>query len=394
MNKKMLELGNNRSIIRELFEFSKIQKEKYGAENVYDFTLGNPSVPPHKKVDETIIELLNTKSSSYNHGYTSAPGDIEVRKEIAKDLNNRFNTNYLFSNIYMTCGAAASLCITLKAITESEKDEILAMAPYFTEYKVFVESAGAKFGIVPANETFGINFKELEKMINKNTKAIIVNSPNNPSGVVYSKDELEKFSELLSKKEKEFNHPIYLVCDEPYREIVYDGILVPHIPSIYHNTVICYSYSKCLSLPGDRIGYILVPDQVDDAKDLYAACLGAGRALGYVCAPSLYQKVIERCASITSDMNEYKKNRDLLYNGLKKIGYDCVYPQGAFYLFVKSLEPDANNFMEKAKKYNIVIVPSDGFGVKGYVRLAYCVSSKTIIDSLPAFEKLYKEYNA
>ncbi len=393
MNKKMLELGNNRSIIRELFEFSKIQKEKYGAENVYDFTLGNPSVPPHKMVDETIIDLLNTKSPSYNHGYTSAPGDNEVRKEIANDLNNRFGTNYKFFNIYMTCGAAASLCITLKAITDNTTNEILAMAPYFTEYKVFVESAGAKFGIVPANETFGINFTELDKMINKNTKAIIVNSPNNPSGVVYSKDELTKFAELLSKKEKEFNHSIYLVCDEPYREIVYDGLEVPHIPSIYHNTVICYSYSKCLSLPGDRIGYILVPDQVDESKDLYAACLGAGRALGYVCAPSLYQKVIERCATITSDMNEYKKNRDLLYNGLKKIGYECVYPQGAFYLFVKALEPDANKFMEKAKKYNIVIVPSDGFGVKGYVRLAYCVSSKTIVDSLPAFEKLYKEYN-
>ncbi len=394
MNKKMLELGNNRSIIRELFEFSKVQKEKYGPENVYDFTLGNPSVPPHKKVDETIIELLNTKSSSYNHGYTSAPGDIEVRKEIVKDLNNRFNTSYNFTNLYMTCGAAASLCITFRAITESSNDEILAMAPYFTEYKVFVESQGAKFGIVPANDTFGINFKELEKMINKNTKAIIVNSPNNPSGVVYSKDELTKLAELLSKKENEYKHSIYLVCDEPYREIVYDGLEVPHIPSLYHNTVICYSYSKCLSLPGDRIGYILVPDQVDDAKDLYAACLGAGRALGYVCAPSLYQKVIERCATITSDMNEYKKNRDLLYNGLKKIGYECIYPQGAFYLFVKALEADANQFMERAKKYNIVIVPSDGFGVKGYVRLAYCVSSKTIVDSLPAFEKLYKEYNA
>ncbi|MBR6072315.1 MAG: pyridoxal phosphate-dependent aminotransferase [Acholeplasmatales bacterium] len=392
MNKKMLELGNNRSIIRELFEFSKIQKEKYGADKVYDFTLGNPSVPPHKAIDETIIELLNTKAPSYNHGYTSAPGDNEVRKAIADDLNKRFGTNYKFTNFYMTCGAAASLCITLKALTESNTDEILAMAPYFTEYKVFVEAAGATFGIVPANETFGINFAELDKMINKNTKAIIVNSPNNPSGVVYSEDELKKFAELLLKKEKEFNHSVYLICDEPYREIVYDGLKVPHIPSIYHNTVICYSYSKCLSLPGDRIGYILVPDQVDDSKDLYAACLGAGRALGYVCAPSLYQKVIERCATLTSDMNEYKKNRDLLYNGLKKVGFECVYPQGAFYLFVKSPEADANKFMEKAKKYNIVIVPSDGFGVKGYVRLAYCVSSKVIIDSMPAFEKLYNEY--
>jgi len=393
MNEKMLNLGNNRSIIRELFEFSKIQKEKYGADKVYDFTLGNPSVPPHPSVNETIKELIDTCNPSLIHGYTSAPGDNEVRDIIAKDLNNRFNTNYKLSNIYMTCGAAASLCITFKALTESASDEILAIAPYFTEYKVFVESAGATFKVVPADlKSFEINFNELEKLLNKNTKAIIVNSPNNPSGVVYSEKALKELAKLLNEKEKEYNHPIYIVCDEPYREIAYDGIKVPHIPNLYKNTVICYSYSKSLSLPGNRIGYILVPDQVDDSKDLYAACLGAGRAYGYVCAPALFQKVIAKCASLTSDMNEYAKNRDLLYNGLTKIGFECVYPQGAFYLFVKSPEPDANKFMERAKKYNIVVVPSDGFGVKGYVRLAYCVSSKTIIDSMPAFEELMKEY--
>ena len=393
MNKDMLNLGKNRSIIRELFEFSKTQKEKLGADKVYDFTLGNPSVPPHKAVDETIIELLKNETPSSNHGYTSAPGDNEVRDVIAKDLNKRFNRNYKLSNIYMTCGAAASLCITFKALTESKEDEILAIAPYFTEYKVFVESAGATFKLVPADlKSFEINFTELKKILNKNTKAIIVNSPNNPSGVVYSEKALKELSSLLSEKEKEYGHPIYIVCDEPYREIAYDGIKVPHIPNLYKNTIICYSYSKSLSLPGDRIGYILVPDEVTDSSDLYAACCGAGRAYGYVCAPSLFQKVIAKCATKTSDMNEYAKNRDLLYNGLTKIGFECVYPQGAFYLFVKSPEEDANKFMEKAKKYNIVVVPSDGFGVKGYVRLAYCVSSTTIINSLPAFEELMKEY--
>ncbi len=394
MNKKMLELGNNRSIIRELFEFSKAQKAKLGADKVYDFTLGNPSVPPHKLVDETIKDLLDNETPSYNHGYTSAPGDNEVREAIAKNINARYNTNYKLNNFYMTCGAAASLCITLKAITESKKDIILAMAPYFTEYKVFIEAAGATFKMVPAEiEDFGINFEALKKMVTANVKAIIVNSPNNPSGVVYSHEAIKLLSQLLKEKEKEFGHPIYIVCDEPYREIVYDGLEIPHIPSYYKNTIVCYSYSKSLSLPGDRIGYILVPDQVKDSKDVYAACLGAGRALGYVCAPSLYQKVIARCASVTSDMNEYVKNRDLLYNGLTKIGFECVYPQGAFYLFVKSPEEDAYQFMEKAKKYNIVVVPSDGFGVKGYVRLAYCVSSETIINSLPEFEKLMKEYD-
>ena len=393
MNEKMLNLGNNRSIIRELFEFSKAQKLKLGADKVYDFSIGNPSVPPHKLVNETLIKLMNENDPCYIHGYTSAQGDLEVREKIAKNLNKRFNTKYNANMIYMTCGAAASLCITFKAITETADDEILAIAPYFTEYKVFVEASGATFKVVPAeNKTFGINFAALKRMINENTKAIIINSPNNPSGVVYSHEAIKILAELLEEKEKEFNHPIYIVCDEPYREIIYDGASVPHIPSYYNNTIVCYSYSKCLSLPGERIGYILVPGNVKDSTNVYLACLGAGRALGYVCAPSIFQKLIAECADLTSDMSEYAKNRDLLYNGLTEIGYECVYPQGAFYLFVKSPEADAYQFMEKAKKYNIVIVPSDNFGVKGYVRLAYCVSSKTIVDSMEAFKELYDEY--
>lgn len=393
MNKEMLELGSNRSIIRELFEFSKIRKQEIGAENVFDFSLGNPSVKPNPKLNEAIIKILNAGDDSYSHGYTSAAGDNNTRTNIALDLNKRFNTNYSLNNIYMTCGAAASLCIALKAITESKADEVLAIAPYFTEYKVFAEGAGATFNVVKPNmETFEINFDDLKNKVNNNTKAIIVNSPNNPSGVVYKKDSLIKLADFLRNKEKEYNHPIYIICDEPYREIVFDNLEVPHIPNLYDDTIVCYSYSKSLSLPGERIGYVLVPNQAYDSKNLYLACLGAGRAYGYVCAPSLMQHAIELCADLTSDMNEYKKNRDLIYNGLTKIGYKCVKPDGAFYLFMKALEDDAYKFMEKAKKYNIIVVPSDNFGVKGYVRLAYCVSSSTIINSMEAFKKLYNEY--
>ena len=393
MNKEMLNLGSNRSIIRELFEFSKQRKAEIGEDNVYDFSLGNPSVKPNPELNKALIKIINDGNDTYTHGYTSAPGDNNTRKKIVDDLNNRFNTSYDINNIYMTCGAAASLCIALRALVESKNDEVLALAPYFTEYKVFAEGAGATFKVVkPDMESFGINFSELEKEINKNTKAIIVNSPNNPSGVVYSEESLKKLAELLRNKEVLYNHPIYIICDEPYREIVFDGIKIAHIPNLYDDTIVCYSYSKSLSLPGERIGYVLVPNKAADSKNLFLACLGAGRAYGYVCAPSLMQHAIELCADKTSDMNEYKKNRDLIYNGLTEIGYECVKPEGAFYLFMKALEPDAYQFMEKAKKHNIIIVPSDNFGVKGYVRLAYCVSSKTIINSMKAFKDLFNEY--
>ena len=394
MNKEMLDLGSNRSIIRELFEFSKQRKQEIGEDNVYDFSLGNPSVKPNPEFNKALIKIINDGDDTYTHGYTSAPGDNNTRKKIVDDLNNRFNTSYDISNIYMTCGAAASLCIALRALVESKNDEILALAPYFTEYKVFAEGAGATFKVVkPDMKSFGINFDELEKEINKNTKAIIVNSPNNPSGVVYSEESLKKLADLLRNKEVKYNHPIYIICDEPYREIVFGDIKVPHIPNLYDDTVVCYSYSKSLSLPGERIGYVLVPNKAADSKNLFLACLGAGRAYGYVCAPSLMQHAIELCADKTSDMNEYKKNRDLIYNGLTEIGYECVEPQGAFYLFMKALEDDSYKFMERAKAHNIIVVPSDNFGVKGYVRLAYCVSSKTITNSMKAFKELFDEYN-
>ncbi len=393
MNKEMLNLGSNRSIIRELFEFSKQRKQEIGEDNVFDFSLGNPSVKPNPELNKALIKIINDGDDTYTHGYTSAPGDNNTRKKIVDDLNKRFNTSYDINNIYMTCGAAASLCIALRALVESKNDEVLALAPYFTEYKVFAEGAGATFKVVkPDMKSFGINFDELEKEINKNTKAIIVNSPNNPSGVVYSEESLKKLAELLRNKETIYNHPIYIICDEPYREIVFDGIKIAHIPNLYDDTIVCYSYSKSLSLPGERIGYVLVPNKAADSKNLFLACLGAGRAYGYVCAPSLMQHAIELCADKTSDMNEYKKNRDLIYNGLTSIGYECVKPEGAFYLFMKALEDDAYEFMEKAKKHNIIVVPSDNFGVKGYVRLAYCVSSKTITNSMRAFKELFDEY--
>ena len=394
MNDKMFQLGNNRSIIRELFEFSKTQKAILGDDKVFDFSLGNPSVPPHEMVNKVLVELLQNENPCFVHGYTSAPGDIEVRNLIAEDLNNRFGTKYTSNMLYMTCGAAASLCITFRALTENSSNEILAIAPYFTEYKVFVESAGATFKVVPADlKTFEINFEELEKTITPNTIGIIVNSPNNPSGVIYKEESIKKLAQILENKEKEYNHPIYIICDEPYREIAYDNIIVPHIPNYYKNTIICYSYSKSLSLPGERIGYILVPEQIENSKNIYLACLGAGRAYGYVCAPSLFQKMICKCYNLTSNMEMYKENRDLIYNGLTNLGFECVYPDGAFYLFVKSPSLDAYEFMERAKKFNIIAVPSDPFGVKGYVRLAYCVSKETIINSLPSFKLLMEDYN-
>ena len=392
MNNLMVELGTKRSIIRELFEYSKKMKQLYGEDKVYDFSIGNPSVATPSEIDGQIIDLV--KNDNQVHGYTSSVGNVDVRDAIAKDLNSRYHTSYTKDNLYMTCGASSAISIALKAVVSKDSDVVLAIAPYFPEYKVYAMGAGASFRVVPADmDNFGLNIKELEKYINENTIVVIINSPNNPSGNVYSKEEIEEVASFLLKKEKEYGHDIYILCDEPYREIVYDGINLAHIPSVYHNTILCYSYSKSLSLPGERIGYILVGPNCNNASEVLAACLGAGRMMGYVCASSLFQKVIAKNASALSDLKVYDENRKLLYDGLTKIGYKCIYPKGAFYLFVKALEDDAYKFMERAKNYNLVLVPSDNFGVKGYMRLAYCVSSQTIINSIPAFEKLYKEYN-
>lgn len=392
ISNEMVKLGTKRSVIRELFEYGKKRAAEIGAENVYDFSIGNPNVPAPECVKEAIVELLNTTDPAVLHGYTSAQGDAEVRTAIADYINERFNTTLTPNHIYMTVGAAASLCISLKALA-TEGDEFITFAPFFPEYRVFVQSVGAQLKVVPVNtENFQIEFESFKALLSPKTKGIIINSPNNPSGVVYSEETIKELATILEEKSAEYGHPIYLISDEPYREIVYDDITVPYTMNYYKNTLVCYSYSKALSLPGERIGYIAVSDQMENSSEVYAAVCGAGRALGYVCAPSLFQKVIAKCVKATSDINAYKENRDILYNGLTKLGYNCVRPDGAFYLFVQALEEDANAFCEKAKKYELLLVPGDDFGCPGYVRISYCVKQSQIVNSLPAFEKLIAEY--
>lgn len=393
VSESMYELGSKRSAIRELFEYGKKRAAIVGAENVYDFSLGNPTVPAPDCVNKTIRELTQSLDSISLHGYTSAQGDLETRQAIADYLNNTYETNFKADNLYMTMGAAASLSIAFKALTSSPDDEIIAIAPFFPEYRVFVTAAGAKFNVAaPDTKNFQINFDEFEKLLNKNTKAVIINSPNNPSGAVYSEQTIKKLADFLSKKSEEYGTHIFIITDEPYREIVYDGVEVPYVTKYYNDTIVCYSYSKSLSLPGERIGFILVPDEAYESKKLYAAVCGAGRALGYVCAPSLFQKVIAKCVGQTGDVNLYKKNRDLLYDGLTELGYECFKPDGAFYMFVKALESDAENFCEKAKEEDLLLVAATDFGCPGYVRISYCVDEDMIKRSFKAFKALKEKY--
>ena len=393
VNEKMYQLGSVRSAIRELFEYGKERAKIVGAENVYDFSIGNPSIPAPEIVNETIRDLTLNCDSVALHGYTSAQGDIETRQAIADFLNKTHGTNFNADNFYITMGAAASLSLCFRALTTSEEDEFIAIAPFFPEYKVFVNASGAKLKVVPADtKEFQIDFEVLESTINKNTKGIIINSPNNPSGAVYSEETIKKLAALLSKKQEELGTKIFLIADEPYREIVYDGIKVPFVTKYYENTLVCYSYSKSLSLPGERIGYVLVPDEASESKALYAAIAGAGRALGYVCAPSLFQKMIIKCQGQTGDIDAYKENRDILYEGLTNIGYQCFKPDGAFYMFVKAFGGDDKEFVAKAKEFNLLLVPGSTFGGPGYVRIAYCVDPEMIKRSLPAFEKLAALY--
>lgn len=390
-NKTAYGLGSVRSYIREVFEYGRQQAKIVGEENVFDYSLGNPSIPAPEKVNETIINILNTESSIKVHGYTSGPGDDTIREAVAKNLTERFGKVIRPANLFFTCGAAPALMTALTALA-CQDSEVIAIAPFFPEYKPFIESSGNKFVMVPADTTsFQIDMAALESLVNEHTQAIIINSPNNPSGVVFSQETLEKVGAILGAAAEKYGHPIYIIADEPYRELVYDGVEVPFIPNVYKDTIVCYSWSKSLSLPGERIGYVLVPDDATDSAELFAAVAGAARMLGHVCAPSLIQRAVAACCDIMPDLEAYDVNRNLLYNGLTEIGYECAKPQGAFYLFVKAPGGDAMAFAEKAKKKNLLIVPSDSFGVPGYFRLSYCVSKEMIERSLPAFKEVFAE---
>ena len=387
LNEQVLKLGTARSVIRELFEYGNARAVVVGRENIFDYSLGNPSIPAPEGVNQAIYDILREQSSLAVHGYTSAAGDPAVRKAIAEDLNVRFQTGATAEDLFIGCGAAPELTAVLKALSV-ENGEVLAIAPYFPEYKPFSENAGLKFRVVPPDVPgFQINLEALEAMLTPAAQALILNSPNNPSGVVYSRATLEALSALLTRKSAEFGHPIYLISDEPYRELVY-GVEPPWIPHIYPNTVVCYSYSKSLSLPGERIGYVYVPKRAQDAPALYAAVAGAARAMGHVCAPSLWQKVIARCAEVRPDLESYDRNRKLLYGELTAMGYEMAKPDGAFYLFIKAPGGDAVAFSEKAKQQDLLIVPGDGFGCPGWFRICYCLDYDTIRRSLPRFRAL------
>ena len=387
INQTAYNLGANRSVIRDLFEYGRSRAAVVGEENVFDFSLGNPSIPAPAEVNDTIRDLLTDTDSLSLHGYTSAVGDFATRKAIADDLNARYNAGAAPEEFFIGCGAAPELVAVLKALAVPG-GEVLAIAPYFPEYKPFAEGAGLTFKVVPPDVPgFQINFEALEAMLTENTQALILNSPNNPSGVVYSEETLQKLGALLTRKSEELGHTIYIISDEPYRELTY-GCAAPWVPHFYPNTVICYSYSKSLSLPGERIGYVYVPKTAAEAKDLYAAVAGAARASGHVCAPSLWQKVIARCTHLRPDLEAYDRNRKALYQGLTALGYEMAKPDGAFYLFIKAPGGDAMAFSKKAKQKDLLVVPGDGFGCPGYFRICYCVSYEMIQKSLPVFAAL------
>ena len=389
INEKAYALGANRSCIRDLFEYGRARAAIVGNENVYDYSLGNPSIPAPDYVNQAIRDVLAEMDSLAVHGYTSAVGDFATRKAIADDLNQRYQAAVRPEDLFIGCGAAPELCAVFSALAVPNA-EILAVAPYFPEYKPFAESAGLIFKVVPPDvPDFQINLAAVESMLSPNTQAIIINSPNNPSGVVYTAETLRELGNLLKKKSEAFGHPIYIVSDEPYRELTY-GCEAPFVPNIYPDTVVCYSYSKSLSLPGERIGYIYVPQQATDAPTLYAAVAGAARAAGHVCAPSLWQKVIARCTHLRPDLASYDRNRRALYEGLTAMGYEMAKPDGAFYLFIKAPGGDAVAFSEKAKQKDLLVVPGDGFGCPGYFRICYCVSFEMIQKSLPVFAQLIK----
>ena len=392
MNEKNYLLGNEPSAIRELFEYGRKRKQEIGEDHVFDFSIGNPSVPAPKEINDILVNLIQNDRNNSIHSYTSAPGNLGVRNVVADYLNKKYSANVKGEHIFLTCGAAASLAISFNAIL-NEGDEVILFAPFFPEYRVFIEHAKGKVVVVkPNKDDFSPDFDDLENKINAKTKIVLVNSPNNPTGAYYSEEVIQKIAKLLKKKEQEYNKVIYFLSDEPYRELLYENENYPFITRYYDNSLVCYSYSKSLSLPGERIGYIALNENCHDVDYLFKAISGAARSLGYICAPSLFQQLIGKVQGLTSNIEKYKTNRNILYQALTKIGYEVVYPKGAFYMFVKALESDAKEFSNKAKEFELLLVPSDSFGYPGYVRISYCVSRETIENSIPFFEKLYQRY--
>lgn len=389
-NETMYERGNAPSAIRELFAYSMERKAQIGEDKVFDFSIGNPSVPAPDSVAETIRELADMAPAQL-HAYSAAQGLESTRAAIAENLNKRFDTHYTADNLYLTMGAAACLSACFTALIKPG-DEIIVIAPYFPEYRIWIEFAGGVCVEVPAREdNFQIDFDALEQAITEKTKAVVINTPNNPVGTVYTRETLEGLADVLVQAEQRFGHDIYLISDEPYRELTY-GVEVPWVPAIYPNTLVCYSWSKSLSLPGDRIGYVLVPNEVHDSREVYLAVCGAGRSLGYICAPVFFQRVIERCVDEPTNVEAYTVNREILTHALDELGYEYIEPDGAFYLWIKALEPDAQAFSNKAKEHELLLVPSDSFGVDGWVRAGYCIDKSTIEHSIPAFAALKADY--
>ena len=389
-NETMYERGNAPSAIRELFAYGMKRKAQIGEDKVFDFSIGNPSVPAPDSVAETIRELADMAPAQL-HAYSAAQGLESTRAAIAENLNKRFGTHYTADNLYLTMGAAACLSACFTALIKPG-DEIIVIAPYFPEYRIWIEFAGGVCVEVPASEdNFQIDLDALEQAITEKTKAVVINTPNNPVGTVYTRETLEGLADVLVQAEQRFGHDIYLISDEPYRELTY-GVEVPWVSAIYPNTLVCYSWSKSLSLPGDRIGYVLVPNEVHDSREVYLAVCGAGRSLGYICAPVFFQRVIERCVDEPTNVEAYAVNREILTHALDELGYEYIEPDGAFYLWIKALEPDAQAFSNKAKEHELLLVPSDSFGVDGWVRAGYCIDKSTIEHSIPAFAALKADY--
>lgn len=392
-NDKYYGYGTAPSVIRELFAYGLEAAKKVGKDKVYDYSLGNPSIPAPAKVNETIKKMVDEVDSLSLHGYSVAAGFEDVRNKIAANLNERYDVNAKASELFMTCGCAPALISTAKALASTPDEEFIVIAPYFPEYNIFFGAAGKVKVVPPDTENFQINMVELEKLVTEKTVAVVINSPNNPSGVVYTENTLKEIAKFLTRKGDEYGHPIYIIADEPYRELVYGDVKVPFIPTIYDNTIVCYSWSKSLSLPGERIGYIYVPEKCAEGEKIYAGAAGAARELGSVCPPTLIQRVVGECVGCMPDLKAYDDNRTLLYESLKSYGYEVAKPDGAFYMFVKAPNGDAEAFSEKAKNdYNLLVVAGNGFGCPGYMRLSYCVSHETIKNSLPAFKAMIESY--